>query len=431
MVLGAGSHSITAQYSGDVNYAPATSANPVTEQITKAPTSTTLSAFTAVEGLPAQSGLSATVADSQPPSGGPYHFLVMGSSGLADGNPTGTVTFLSGSTSIGTGTLSPNFSGNVTSTASLSTTNITGTSFSATYPGDGNFQGSSSPVPSATTTSLTGAPNPSNTGQSVTLTATVSAAAATPSLTGRVSFLDGTTLLGSSPVSGGVATLITTFTTAGSHSLTATYSGDANYSPSTSAAYTQTVNASTGPTDTLKLTVSTATAVYGQHIILFAQVAGNVSTPPTGTVTFLDGSTAIATGTLQQNSTFAVVTLAVGTHSISAMWLGDSNWPAAQSTAVTVTVGKANTVTTLANFGTAWTAVVFAAPPGEGAPTGSVQFIDTVTHAVLATVNLSNGLATATLTSVTDAVQAVYSGDGNFNSSTSRTASTAPPRPKR
>jgi hypothetical protein len=431
MVLGAGSHVITAQYSGDVNYAAATSATPVTEKITKAPTTTALSGFTTVLDPPVASGLTAIVADAQPPTGGPYHFLLMGSSGLVDGNPSGTVTFDSGTTSIGTGTLAPNFSGNVSSSASLTAASITGTSFSATYPGDANFQGSSSPTPAPTSVSLTGNPNPSNTGQSVTLTATVSSASATPGPTGRVVFLDGTTLLGNAPVSGGMATLLVSFTNAGSHSLTATYSGDENYSPSTSAAYIQTVNGSTSPTDTLKLTISNTTAVYGQHIVLFAQVTGNVSAPPTGTVNFLDGTTTIATGTLSQNSTYVLVTLAVGKHQISATWAGDSNWPAAQSAVIAVTVGMANSITNLTNFGNAWTAVVMAEPPGEGTPTGSVQFVDMVTQAVLATATLSDGVATATLTSVTDPVQAVYSGDTNFEPSKSRPNSTHPTAPKR
>jgi hypothetical protein len=423
MVLGVGSHVITVQYSGDTNYAPATSTNSVTEQIRKVPSTTTLSGVTALL-LPSEGGLVATVGDAQPPSGGPYHFMVMGASGLVDGNPTGTVQFYSGTTSIGTGTLVPNDSGNVTSNAGLNTDNITGTSFSATYGGDANFQGSSSPVPSATSVSLTSSPNPSNTGQSVTLTASIATASTAPAPTGRVDFLDGTTHLGSAPVSNGVATLTTTFTTAGSHSLTANYSGDANNAPSSSTAYTQVVNASSTPTDSLKLSLSTASAVYGQHITLFAQVTGNVSAAPTGTVTFLDGTTVIGTAPLSQSYAYLVVTLAVGTHQISATWPGDSNWPAAQSGVIALTVNLAATVTELTNVGTSWTAVVFPIPPGAGTPTGSVQFVDIVTQAVLATVDISGGIATTTLTSVTDPVQAVYSGDTNFQPSTSRTSPT-------
>jgi hypothetical protein len=430
MVLGAGSHVITVQYSGDANYAAATSTNSVTQQITKVPSTTTLSGFSAVL-LPPEGGLVATVADAQAPSHGPYHFMVMGASGLMDGNPTGTVQFFSGTTAIGTGTLAPNDSANVASTASLNTDNITGTSFSATYPGDANFQGSSSPTPSATSVSLASAPNPSSTGQSVTLTATVSSVSTAPPPTGKVDFLDGTTLLGSAPVSGGVATLTTAFTAAGSHSLTAKYSGDANNLPSSSAIDTQVVNASSSPTDTLKLSVSNTTAVYGQRIVLFTQVTGNVSAAPTGTVTFLDGSTVIGSAPLSQSSAYVVVTLAVGKHQISATWAGDSNWPPAQSAVIALTVNRAVTVTVLTNFGTAWTAVVTARLPGAGTPTGSVQFVDTVTQAVLATVALSGGVATAALDSVTDPVQAVYSGDTNFEPSTSRSSAARPPVTRR
>lgn len=430
MVLGAGSHVITVQYSGDANYAAATSTNSMTQQIAKVPSTTTLSGFSAVL-LPSEGGLVATVADAQAPSGGPYHFMVMGASGLVDGNPTGTVQFFSGTTAIGTGTLAPNYSANVASTASLNTDNITGTSFSATYPGDANFQGSSSPTPSATSVSLTSAPNSSNIGQSVTLTATVSSVSTAPAPTGTVDFLDGTTLLGSAPVSGGVATLATAFTAAGSHSLTANYSGDANNLPSSSAVDTQVVNASSSPTDTLKLSISNTTAVYGQRIVLFAQVKGNVSAAPTGTVNFLDGSTVIGSAALSQSSAYVVVTLAVGKHQISATWAGDSNWPPAQSAVIALTVNRAATVTVLTNFGTAWTAVVTARLPGAGTPTGSVQFVDTVTQAVLATVALSGGVATAALDSVTDPVQAVYSGDTNFEPSTSRSSAARPPVTRR
>lgn len=427
LVLGAGSHSITAQYSGDVNYAPAKSTNPLTEQITKAPSTTALSAFSTFAGALSASGLVATVADAQPPSGGPYHFMVLSASGATDGNPTGTMTFYSGTMFIGTGKLAPNISGNVTSTASLNSSAMNSTGpFTATYPGDANFQGSSSPTPAPTKVTLTGTPNPSNTGQSVTLTAAIATASATPAPTGHVDFLDGTKSLGSAPVSGTTATLTTTFTTAGAHSLTANYSGDANYSPTLSAVYTQTVNASTTPMDTLKLTVSTSTAVFGQHIVLFAQVVGNVSASPTGTVNFLDGTTTIGSGKLSESSAYAVVTLAVGIHKISATWAGDSNWPAAQSAVVTVTVDQAKTVTALTHFGTAWTAQVMALPPGEGVPTGTVKFIDSVTQAVLATGTLNEGVATVTLDSVTDRVQAVYSGDTNFEPSTSGDASTRP-----
>jgi len=432
LVLGAGSHSITAQYSGDSNYASATSATALVQQITKAPTNTSVSEIIAVLGIVSQGGAVATVSDAQPPSGGPYHLEAVTSSGIVEGDPTGTVTFYNGTTSLGTGTLTPSFAGNVASTASLNTSGVTSTgSVSANYPGDANFQPSSSPTLPATSVSLSGNPNPSNVDQSVTLTATITTVATTPAPGGSVSFFDGKTPLGSAPVSGGTATLSSIFTAAGAHSLTAVYSGDANYQGSTSAAYVQTVNTTATPTDSLKLTASSTTPVYGQQVVLFVQAIGNITTPPTGTVNFLDGATNIGSASLTAGTAWVVVTLAVGPHQISATWAGDSNWPAAQSAAVTVTVNPAATAVRLTNFGTTWTAVVMPLPPGQGTPTGSVQFVDTVTQAVLATGTLNGGSVTVTLAAVTDPVQAVYSGDSNFNASKSRMGSVQPARPKR
>ncbi|MFE2750354.1 Ig-like domain-containing protein, partial [Streptomyces scopuliridis] len=76
-----------------------------------------------------------------------------------------------------------------------------------------------------------------------TLTATVAAVppgAGTP--TGTVDFFDGATLLGTGTLSGGVATFTTSALSVGSHLLTAVYSGDTNFTGSTSPVDTQTVN---------------------------------------------------------------------------------------------------------------------------------------------------------------------------------------------
>ena len=84
------------------------------------------------------------------------------------------------------------------------------------------------------------APATANLGGSVTLTATLSPSTAIAP-TGSISFLDGTTSLGSAPIgAGNVASLPVTFTTAGNHSITAVYIGDADYTGYTTTA--QTVN---------------------------------------------------------------------------------------------------------------------------------------------------------------------------------------------
>jgi hypothetical protein len=70
-------------------------------------------------------------------------------------------------------------------------------------------------------------------------TATVSSSTTTP--TGTVSFLDGTTPLGQGTLSNGVAALSTSSLTAGSHTITAVYSGDANFIAATSGPLSETV----------------------------------------------------------------------------------------------------------------------------------------------------------------------------------------------
>lgn len=87
----------------------------------------------------------------------------------------------------------------------------------------------SAPVKSTTTTSLTSnKANPTSV-DTVTLTASV----APSDVTGTVTFKDGTTTIGTGTLSNGVATLSGTFA-AGSHNLTAVYSGDTKYGTSTS-----------------------------------------------------------------------------------------------------------------------------------------------------------------------------------------------------
>lgn len=98
------------------------------------------------------------------------------------------------------------------------------------------WSGSSSSI-QPTTTTLSSSLNPSTYGQSVTFTASVSPSTAT----GTVSFMDGTTNLGTVTLSGSSATLSTSSLSVGTHTITASYSGDINDSTSSSS-ISQTVN---------------------------------------------------------------------------------------------------------------------------------------------------------------------------------------------
>jgi Leucine-rich repeat (LRR) protein len=93
----------------------------------------------------------------------------------------------------------------------------------------------------ATTTQLTTSVNPSDSGQPVTFTATVTSASGTP--TGMVTFKDGATTLGTGTLDiGGAATYSTSALSSGTHFITAVYGGDGSFAGSTSATLTQTVS---------------------------------------------------------------------------------------------------------------------------------------------------------------------------------------------
>jgi hypothetical protein len=122
---------------------------------------------------------------------------------------------------------------------------------SAEYVGDPNFGNSVSNgvkqvvVTATSSTTVTSSPNPSNPGQSVTFEAHVSAEYGNGApLDGKVSFYDGSTLLGTTGIdqngTNEAAIKISTLS-AGTHNITATFEGTANYD-SSSASMTQTVN---------------------------------------------------------------------------------------------------------------------------------------------------------------------------------------------
>jgi hypothetical protein len=241
---------------------------------------------------------------------------------------TGSITFYDGSTSLGSGTIS-------SGTATLSTSALTAGSHSitASWPGNGSYGPvTSSPltqvVNKATPTlSLTSSVNPSTYGQSVTFTAT-----ANISLSGTVTFYNGGTSIGTSSISGTSTTFSTSTLPVGTDSITASWPGDSNTNSVTSSPVAQVVNK---VTPTLSLTSSVNPSTSGQSVTFTA--TANVSL--SGTVTFLDGSTQIGTSSISGTSTtFSTSTLAVGSHSITASWPGNTNTNAATSNVVTQVV---------------------------------------------------------------------------------------------
>jgi uncharacterized protein (TIGR03437 family) len=118
----------------------------------------------------------------------------------------------------------------------------------------------------------------------------------------------------------------------------------------------------------------------------------------------------------------------VGTETILAQYSGDSAWGASgRQLTVVVSPSSASASVGLAVSGSqlVLTGAVAPVAPGAGVPTGSVQFVDTSTKAVVARANLSGGKASATVaaaaasTVLARPIAALYSGDGNFTGSTS------------
>jgi hypothetical protein len=88
---------------------------------------------------------------------------------------------------------------------------------------------------------LTASANPVYISSPVTFTATLAASGSGAAPTGTVSFYKGSTLLGTATIEGKVASYSTSSLAAGTISVTATYSGDTNYAPVTSAALGETI----------------------------------------------------------------------------------------------------------------------------------------------------------------------------------------------
>ena len=151
--------------------------------------------------------------------------------------PTGTVTFVSGTTTLGTATVVPAAHGGACpifcAVGSLNTTLLAPglDVIAATYNGDATFSPSSGTTTqqvNLATTTLTSGLNPSYVFQSVTLTATVTGNYVV-SPTGPVTFKQGATTLGTATLVNGQASISNTYTASGTFSTTAVYSGNADY----------------------------------------------------------------------------------------------------------------------------------------------------------------------------------------------------------
>jgi len=358
----------------------------------------------------------------------------------ATGTPTGTVTFIDTGNQLGTVTLLGGVATFTTGTLSVGTHAI-----SASYSGDATYQPYFSPslpevisrIPSFVT--VTSSSTTAVVSQIVTFTAQITPypPSGVNAPTGSVTFFDGSNQIGAGPVSSGVATFSTAGLSPGVHNILAVYSGDINWTGSTSAFQPETV---TLAQTSIQMTGSPNPSVWGQAVtytISVAVAAPGVG-PVGGQVQLFDNAVAVGqAATLVNGSAQVTLTgLAPGKHNIIAQYPANSSYSGSSSPAFVQIVNQAGTTTTLAavpngsttNPQVTFTAVVTVTAPGAGSPTGSVQFLDATSNTVLGTVFLVNvaGVYTATYTLsqpsqtiLSDLLTAVYSGDTDFAGSTS------------
>ena len=197
-----------------------------------------------------------------------------------------------------------------------------------------------------TTTAVQSSEDPSQIGDSITFTATVSAASGSDTATGSVQFsIDGAAAGGPISLSGDSATFTTSALAVGGHSVTAAYTPDTvEFSPSSGAVGGgQTVD----PADTsIAIASSVPTSVYGQSVTWTATVVA--VTPglptPTGSAQFeIDGSpfgTAVSLVNGAATSP-AIDSLGAGDHTITVVYSGDGVFATSTSAGLTQSVNPA------------------------------------------------------------------------------------------
>ncbi|MGO4515407.1 Ig-like domain repeat protein [Terriglobus sp. 2YAB30_2] len=403
-----GSHSITASYEGDVSNNPSTSSALI--QVVKQAATVSLGSSLNPSVIKQQVTFTATV--------------------TAAGSPTGTITFQDGSATLGAIPIN----GSGVATITVNTLSVGAHSITASYSGDTNTIGAVSSVwpqtvnKDTSSTTLGAAPSSIKAGEPLTLTATVSNSGLV-AVTGSVTFKDGSNTLGTANLNGsGIATWTATGLSGGTHSFTAVYSGDTNNSTSTSALNFTVDTIST----TTLLSSNVPTVDAGAPLQLSATVTPSQTTggTVTGTVTFYDGATLLNTVTLPANGVAPLITtsLSVGSHTLSAIYNGSTNYATSNSNITPVTVRQATTQTVITSNGSpaiAGSVVTFSitVTGSGGIPAGSVIVKDN--GGPLATVSLNGGRATlsvATLSVGDHLITADYAGDANNTGSSSNTS---------
>ena len=376
-----GSFTITAAYSGDSGNNPSTSSG-------------------AALNVRADAAASIVASDTTPAVGEEITFTAT----VTGNNPTGTVEFIDGATSLGSATLSGGQAQITTDALAVGLHLV-----EVMYAGDANNTSAVSSVVDVTVLTVAGATLATSddsplVGDEIALTATVTG----DNPTGTVDFYDGATLLGTITLSGGEAQLAIDSLTAGAHSIHAVYSGNG----ANTGATTDDVEVSVRTTSAASVTVDDDNPVVGDEITFTATVTGN---NPTGTVEFFDGITSLGTATLDDGTaSISTSNLTAGAHSVTVQYGGDSLNTSDVSDPVSVMVRTEATVAVSSSDDSPLVgdAVTVTATVIGNAPTGTVEFFDGGTS--LGTAPVASGTAELVVPSFaagTHSITAVYRGD--------------------
>lgn len=444
--LPGGSYSVSAHYGGSPTFAESVS-NAIPVTVAAESSTTTLK----VVGIydPSTGNAASTsyygyiyLIDAQP-------YGNSASAANPNGAATGTVTFKNGTTTLGTASVASS------GVAELQTTIVPSGSntLTASFPGDASFLASTSSqvgltiIPALTALQVSASATTINAGTSVVLTATfanLDSDGLAP--TGTVTFIAGTTTLGTAPVTGtagtttALATASAAFTTStlpkGANYITATYSGDANYAASPASPQLPVIVS--GNTTAMTVTPATSTVKINQPLqVAVALPAASGGLPlPTGTVTVQIVPTGeliptYSAPTAQVANGSAAVTipansLPLGSYTVEAVYSGDSLYYGASAIAP-ITVISAGTIqpTVTLTLPTAPTGggfpvtVTVTGPSGDPVPTGTISWAccNTSWALVNGTVTFSYPF-NANLTAGPNTVSLTYLGDSNYTSGT-------------
>jgi hypothetical protein len=270
-------------------------------------------------------------------------------------------------------------------------------------------------------------PTSATVGELVTFAVDVIPSAGGPTPTGTVQIIangSSSVCTASLDVTGSV-TCSSNILVSGNVGLIAEYLGDVNY---LSAQSTPMMYSVWRANTTISMSNSPGPSVVNEPVS-FTAVVSNTGPAgagsPTGSVTFSDGADSCTATSAPWSCSIAFTS--VGSKNVTAAYSGDANFYASSSAPVSHTVGKANTTLVITTYSDGlvdnppveYGMTIYVDWPGITTPTGSVTISDAYGNSCTATSEPWNCFITFNWTVGARDLTATYTGDMNFNGSTS------------